>query len=82
MVGARLLKELVEVVVSRRMLVLALGRCNLAGGGRSVVLLVLHVLVARGGPVAVMPLFFRRVLVAFENGPDRLLAGGMIGGDL
>ena len=34
------------------------------------------------GPVAVTLLFFRRVLVAFKNSPDRLLAGGMVGGDL
>ena len=61
---------------------MALGRRDLAGGGRSAVLLVLPVLAARGGPVAVTPLFFCRVLVAFENGPDRLLAGGMVGGDL
>jgi len=46
MVGAWLVQELVEVVVSRRMLVLALGRRDLAGGGRSAVLLVLPVLAA------------------------------------
>jgi hypothetical protein len=82
MVGAWLLQELVEVVVSRRVLILALGRRDLAGGGRSTILLVLPVVVARGRPVAVMSLCLCRVLVALEDGPDRLLAGGMVGGDL
>ena len=82
MVGARLLQEQVEVVVSWQTLVLALGRRDLAGGGWLVVLLVLPVLAARGGPIAVTPLLFRCVLVSFEDGPDRLLAGGVVGGDL
>ena len=55
---------------------------DLAGGGRSMVLLALPVLAARGRPVVVTSLFFRRVLVALENGPNRLLAGGVVGGDL
>ena len=46
MVGAWLLQELVEVVVSRRALILALGRRDLAGGGRSVILLVPLILAA------------------------------------
>ena len=82
MVGAWLVHELVEVVVSQRTLVLALGRRNLVRGGRSAVLLVLPILVARGGPVAVMSFCLCRVLVALEDGPDRLLAGGVVGGDL
>ena len=82
MVGAWLVQELVEVVVSQRTLVLALGHRDLAGGGRSVVLLVLPILAARGRPVAVMPLCLCRMPVALEDGPDRHLAGGVIGGDL
>ena len=82
MVGAWLLQELVEVVVSQRVLILALGRRDLAGGGRSAILLVLPVVVARGRPVAVMSLCLCRVLVALEDGIDRLLAGGVLGGDL
>ena len=82
MVGARLVQELVEVVVSRRTLVLALGRRDLASGGRSAVLLILLVLAARRRPVVVTLLFFCRVLVALEDGPDRLLAGGVVGGNL
>ena len=82
MVGAWLLQELVEVVVSRRTLVLALGGRDLTGGGRSAVLLVLLVLAVRGRPVAVTPLLFRLVLVALEDGPYRLLAGDMVCGDL
>jgi len=46
MVGAWLLQELVEVVISRRALILALGRGDLAGGGRSVILLVPPILAA------------------------------------
>ena len=76
MVGAWLIQELVEVVISQRTLVLVLGRRDLTGSGRSEVLLILPILVARGRPVAVTPLLFRRVLVAFENGPDCLLAEG------
>ena len=55
---------------------------DLAEGGRSAVLLVLPVLAARRRPVAVAPLFFCRVLVTLEDGPDRLLTGGVAGGDL
>ena len=82
MVGAWLVQELVEVVVSRRTLVLALGRRDLAGDGRSAVLLILPVLAARGRPIAVAPLLFRRSLVALEDGPDRLLTRGVVGGDV
>ena len=82
MIGAWLLQELVEVVVSRRMLVLALGHRDLTGGGRSAILLVLSFLVARGRPVAVMSLRLCRMRVALEDGPDRLLAGGVVIGDL
>ena len=82
MVGAWLVQELVEVVVSRQMLVLAFGHRDLAGSGRSAVLLVLPVLAARGRPVIVMPLLFRRALVALPDGPDRFLDGGVVGGDL
>ena len=46
MVGAWLLQELVKVVISRRALILVLGRRDLDGGGRSVILLVLPTLVA------------------------------------
>ena len=42
------------MVVSRRTLVLVLGRCDLAGGGRSAVLYVPPVLAVRGRPVAVV----------------------------
>jgi hypothetical protein len=82
MVGARLVQELVEVVVSQRALVLALGGRDLTSGRRSAVLLVLPVLAARGRSVAVAPLLFRLALVTLKDGPDRLLAGGMVGGDL
>ena len=70
------------MVVSRRTLVLALGCRDLAGGGRSAVLLVLPILAARRRSVAVTPLFFRRVLVALEDGPDRLLAGSVVCGNV
>ena len=79
MVGAWLLQKLVELAVSRRALILALGRRDLAGGGRSTVLLVLPILAARGRPVAVMSLLLCRVLVALEDGPNRILAGGVAG---
>jgi len=46
MVGAWLLQELVEVVISRRALILALGHGDLAGGGRLVILLVPPILAA------------------------------------
>ena len=82
MVGIWLLQELVEVVVSWGALILALGRCDLAGGGRSAILLVLLVLAARGRPVAVMSLRFCHMLVALEDGPDRLVARGVVGSEL
>ena len=46
MVGAWLLQELVEVVVSLGALILALGCRDLTGGGRSAILLVLLILTA------------------------------------
>ena len=46
MVGAWLLQELVEVVISRRAIILALGHRDLAGGGRSAILLVPLILAA------------------------------------
>ena len=45
-VGARLLLELVEVIVPGRALILAVGRRDHAGGGRPAVLLVLPIIVA------------------------------------
>jgi len=46
MVGAWLLQKLVEVIFSKRALILALGRRDLAGDGRSAILLVLSILAA------------------------------------
>jgi len=63
-------------------LILALGCRDLAGGGRSTILLVLPILAARGRSIVVVSLCLCHVLVTLEDGPDRLLAGGMVGGDL
>ena len=70
------------MVISRIALILALGRRDLAGSGRPAVLLVLPILAVSGRPVAVMSLRPCRMLVTLEDGPDRLLAGGVAGGDL
>jgi hypothetical protein len=70
------------VVVSLGALILALGCRDLAGGGRSAILLALPVLAALGRPVVVVLLCLCRVLVSLEDSPNSLHAGGMAGGDL
>ena len=70
------------MAVPGRALVLPLGRRDFIGGGRSAVFLVLPPLLARGGPVGVVSLRPCRGLFPDKDGPNRLFAGSVVGGEL
>ena len=58
------------------------GRRDLVSDGQSVVLLVLSPVSARGGLVGVVSLRFCCGLVPHKDGSNRLLARGVVGGDV
>ena len=70
------------MIVSGRALILAVGRRDFAGNGRPAILLVLPIITACGRPVGVVTFRIRHVLVPLKDGPDCLLAGGVVGGDV
>ena len=59
-----------------------LGHCDLTGSGRSAILLALPVVATRGRPVGVVTFRLCSMLVPLKDSPDRLLTGGVVGGDV